>query len=72
MSAPTWCHPDVRDRLRASCTCVLQANHEKFNCLARLIHGHVIIHVLDDLEGGVDAGGFRDRLHEGIVPQMIL
>jgi hypothetical protein len=27
-----------------------------------------IVQVLDDLHGGVDAGGFRDGFHEGIVP----
>ena len=34
-------------------------------------HCHTIIHVLDDLEGGVDAGGFGKGFHEGIVSLML-
>ena len=35
-----------------------------------LDHIQTIVHVLDDLEGRVDAGGFGDGFHEGIVPLM--
>jgi hypothetical protein len=31
---------------------------------------HVIVRVLDDLVDGIDAEGFGDGLHEGIVPLM--
>jgi len=30
-----------------------------------------VIHVLDDFEGSVDAGGFGEGFHEGIVSLMI-
>jgi hypothetical protein len=39
---------------------------------ANLNQAHAIVHVLDDLEGGIDAGCFGDRLHEGIVPPIVL
>jgi hypothetical protein len=29
---------------------------------------HAIVHMLDDLQGVVDAGGFGEGFHEGIVP----
>jgi hypothetical protein len=60
MSAPTWCHPGVSDRIQASCTCILQATCEKFNRLASLFHAHPIVHELDDLDGSVYAGGFGE------------
>ena len=39
---------------------------------ASIDHGHAIIHVLDDMEGGVDAGGFGKGFYEGIVPFMVV
>jgi hypothetical protein len=33
-----------------------------------LDHVHAIVHVLDGLESGVDAGGFGEGFHEGIEP----
>jgi hypothetical protein len=35
-------------------------------------YSHTIIHVLDDLEGGVDAGGFGDGFYEVIVPFLVV
>ena len=32
---------------------------------ASLYHSHTIIHMLDDLEGSIDAGGFGDGVYEG-------
>jgi len=31
------------------------------------LHIRLIIHLLDDLQGGVDTGGFGEGFHEGIV-----
>jgi len=60
MSAPTWCHPGVRDWIQASCTCSLLATCEKFNCSGSLDHAHASNQVLDELPIGVDAGGFGE------------
>jgi len=38
----------------------------KVGCQA--VHRHAILHVLDDLEGSVDKGGFSDCIHIKIVP----
>jgi len=38
---------------------------------ASLDHAHAIVYVLDDLGGGVDAGGFGNSFHEGNVPLML-
>jgi len=39
---------------------------------ASLNHAHAIIHVLDDLEDGVDAGGLGQGFHEGIVSFLVV
>lgn len=37
---------------------------------ANFDHAYPIVYVLDDLEGSVDAGGFGEGFHEGMVPLM--
>ena len=36
------------------------------HCSASLDHGHAVVHLLDELEGNVDAGGFDDVFYVGI------
>jgi hypothetical protein len=47
---------------------IIERTERHLNHPASLYQSHAIIHVLDDLEGGVDAGGFCEGFHEGVVP----
>ena len=55
-------------RANITAGCLYSALH---TYAASLYHAHAIVQVLDDLEGSVDAVGFGDGFHGGIVSLMI-
>jgi len=55
-------------RVNVTTGCLASASQ---TCAASLDQAHAIVQVLDDLEVSVDAGGFGDGFHGGIVSLMI-